>query len=130
MGRAKAVGHLSADDIRSGIRPYALHQIKLLRLLRMRGGFTSDQFDQWFRHPRREYKVWPIAIDGDGFIIGMGTNGGTYWAFMLDLLQHLIMIKAATTTRTGHDVLCYIPTNNTHRELLALERLWAQEKAA
>lgn len=85
---------MTADEIRKGIAPYRHEQRVLLRLLRMRGGFTEKEFDRWFRGRefRKRRMLLRGGLSGDALILGMGANGFSLWAEMLDLLQHMMLI--------------------------------------
>jgi hypothetical protein len=98
------------DDkkIRRGIAAYQHEQKVFLRLLRKRGSFTENEFDQWFRG--REWKrprFRAHGITGDTFILGMGMNGGNLWAEMLELLQ-MMMAIGMVDTRTESGAVVYL----------------------
>lgn len=112
-------------DLRVGILAYHHEQRLLLRLLRKRRSFTSDEFDRWLIG--REYKrrrLYMPAIEGDSFILGVGVNGGTVWAFMLELLQIMMQMGLVTTMR-HEGVLSYVIDDHraARRELAMLEAL-------
>lgn len=80
------------QNIRNGIAAYGYEQRIILRLLRKRGKFTDKEFDSWFkgREYRRPIRMTPLS--NDSFILGIGLNGGNYWAVMLELLQVMICL--------------------------------------
>jgi len=42
-----------------------------------------------------------MFFTGDTFILGMGRNGGSYWALMLNLLQIMVQLKMVMTRAEG-----------------------------
>lgn len=87
---------MDVEQIRKGIEPYAHERAVLLRLLRKRGGsFTAPDFDRWFvgLEFRRPHNVKLKFLPEDGFILGVGRNGGTIWARTLHLLQILCALE-------------------------------------
>lgn len=79
------------DKIRKGIAVYYREQRVFFRLLRKRGAFTETEFDSWFRHPRRNRRPL-VAPTSETLWLGMGRNGHTGWAIMLELLQLMVAI--------------------------------------
>lgn len=94
------------ERIVSGIAAYKKSQNLLLRILRRYKSFSENDFDRWFRNERRYFVPLGMGCDGDSFILGMGLNGGTYWAFMLDLMQKMMMI-GLIKTKTINGVIFY-----------------------
>lgn len=96
-----------AEGIRKGIAGYAREQAILLRLLRMKGSFTANEFDKWlkFREYRRP-RFYPRAITGDTLLLGLGQNGGNQWATWLDLLQHMMYLDLVDA-KTENGVVVY-----------------------
>lgn len=87
-----------ASRIMRGIEAYQYQCSVLDRLLRKRGGFTSKEFDKWFR--AREYKR-PLSsryvpISGESFILR-----ADYWGQMLELLQCMVALGRVTARRKG-----------------------------
>lgn len=78
--------------LEAGIASYEHEQRVFVRLLRKRGSFTEQEFDSWFigREWRRPVRFQRMT--GDTFILGMGLNGGTRWAEMLELLQVMMRL--------------------------------------
>jgi hypothetical protein len=90
---------------RAGIEVYQREQAMFLRLLRMRGYVTDDEFDCWFRRREQRRPGRYVPVTGDTFILGMGRNGGNEWARMLELLQVMVFLgDVAAKTRGGHVV--------------------------
>lgn len=55
---------------------------------------------------RRRILFRPIGITGDTFILGVGINGGTEWARMLDLLQCMAVI-GIVEAKEENDLMVY-----------------------
>lgn len=103
----KAPIKMTKSEIRAGIAAYHRAQQVFLRLLRKRGSFTEQEFDAWFKD--REFRRPTLSnsvIHEDSFILGIGLNGGTFWAEMLDLLQYM-MILELVDARRENGVLVY-----------------------
>jgi len=90
---------VASDDLlerrkyKRGIAAYEWERRLLLRIVRRRGSFTEIEFDKWLlgRESKRPLHLRPIT--GDTYILGVGRNGGTAWAFMLDLMHLMIAHK-------------------------------------
>lgn len=107
---------MDKETIKKGISGYQREQQALLRLVRKPGGLAASKFDDLFRgrEYRKRVKIRPTP--GDSFILGMGVNGGTEWAFYLDLLQHMMAIDLIDTIRNEKDEITYVmPTHLTDR---------------
>ena len=91
------------DDIKKGIATYKHEQEVILRLLRFRKGFTDADFDRWYqgREFHRRVPLRGGGITGDSFILGMGINGGTLWAEMLDLIHMMMRIGLVDCQKVG-----------------------------
>lgn len=96
------------DEIRKGIAGYAKEQALILRLLRRFGPFTERDYDRWLkgREYRRRCLLIGRGISGDSFILGMGANGGTRWATLLDLMQYM-MILGLIDAKTENGLVVY-----------------------
>jgi len=98
----------STEELRAsrvkGIAAYAHEQQVLLRLLRKRGQFTADEFDEWLygREWRRPLRMHPIK--GDSFLLGGVTGGARDW--WLDLLQHMMALDLVDA-KTENGVVVY-----------------------
>jgi len=88
---------MDRERVIKGIAAYQHEQEVFIRLLRKKGQFTESEFDKWFigREWRRPLKCSPIT--GDTFILGMGLNGGSKWAEMLELLQIMVALEIVDT---------------------------------
>ena len=98
------------NEIENGIAAYKRDQQVILRLLRKKGGaFTERDFDRWFRgrEYRRRVRLRAGGITGDSFILGMGANGGTLWAFYLELMQ-MMMRAGKLDAKKINGVVTYI----------------------
>lgn len=91
----------------------------------MRGYFTADDFDRWFvgRELRRPRFLTP-KVDGNSFVLGIGVNGGTQWAFMLELLQVLMQMGVVTTSRDKGKLFYFIGDLSNFKITLA----WAERQ--
>lgn len=103
---------MNDEKLRRGIDAYRHEQKVFLRLLRKRGSFTEHDFDRWLRG--REWKR-PCSkaryLTGDTFLLGMGMNGGTLWAKMLELLQ-IMQALGMINTRTENGAVVYLIGSN------------------
>ena len=92
---------MEKEQILKGIASYKKQQTVFLRLLKLKGGsFTERDFDRWFKPNNKKRLLVGNGISGDSFILGIGINGFTEWAEMLDLLQWMIragLIDAKTS---------------------------------
>ena len=95
------------EELRRGIAAYSKEQAIILRLLRRFGPFTERDFDRWlkFREYRRP-RFYPRAITGDSLLLGIGQNGGSQWAFWLDLMQRM-MVLDLVDAKTENGVVVY-----------------------
>lgn len=106
---------ISEDDrkrVIGGIADYAHEQKVLLRLLRKKGGaFTEQQFDSWFRYSARKYRRYPrfCAFRSNTLMLGFGARPRSSWTFMLDLLQHMILLGLVGVKR-DRSVVYHLPT--------------------
>jgi hypothetical protein len=103
---------LNKQKIINGISAYSREQKVLLRLIDRSGGLTQSKFDELFigREWRRGLHAHPI--DGDSFLLGASlVNGGTEWAFYLDLQQHMMMVGSVDTIRNDKNEIVYIRPN-------------------
>jgi hypothetical protein len=99
---------MNNGKLRRGIAAYQKEQTVFVRLLRKRGHFTEHEFDSWFRC--REWRrpcFRARGITGDTFILGMGINGGNFWAEMLELLQVMVSL-GMVDTRTEDGAVLYL----------------------
>lgn len=99
---------INIEEIKDGISEYHREQSILIRLIRMKKGLKSSHFDKLFKG--REYKRGLInhPMSGDSFILGVGRNGFTEWAWQLDLLQHMIRVGIVDTKRNEDNEIVYI----------------------
>lgn len=99
---------MDIKEIKNGIAAYRKEQEILLRLIRLTKGLTATRFDELFRG--REYrKGIPLRLmAGDSFILGVGQNGFSEWAWQLDLLQHMMAVGLVDTARNDKDEIVYI----------------------
>ena len=93
-------------EIKAGIAAYDKEQEALLELIRKTNGLTASKFDETFSgamlfSPRG-------GIEGDSFMLGLGQNGFTEWAWQLDLLQHMMSIGLVDTTTNEDNEIVYI----------------------
>lgn len=98
------------EAVKQGIAAYAHEQEVLLRLIRKPGGLPESKFDRLFLG--REWKRRTCirsGITGDSFLLGLGRNGGTEWAFYLDLLQHMIALELVGTILGDNEEIVYAP---------------------
>jgi hypothetical protein len=90
------VGLKSAiKELKEGLEPYRYEQNRLLRLLRFKGGgFSADDFDRWFRHPRRAKSRRKVRYFAPTTPLGLGISGGQFseWGLNLEILQALARI--------------------------------------
>lgn len=86
--------------IERGIAAYAHERAVLLRLLRKRGSFTEREFDHWYigREFKRQ-KLRIIPMTGDTFLLGIGANGFSEWAKMIELLQYMMRLGEVDAQR-------------------------------
>jgi len=99
----------SRKELIAGIAAYKHEQQVFVRLLRKRGSFTSDEFDKWFRDREwRRPSFRPKGITEDCFILGIGANGFSVWAEMLDLLQTMVRIGIVDTKSGNGGVVVYV----------------------
>ena len=77
----------TAIEIAEGIASYRREQTILLRLM----PFSDADFDKWFRNRESRQRPVPFhSVCGDAFLLGIGMNGFSEWAWWLDLLQHMM----------------------------------------
>lgn len=99
---------MDKQEIQIGISPYKKEQNILLRLISRCGGLTETNFDELFRY--REFKKpskMYFVPKPEGFILGMGSNGGNLWAEFLDLLQYMMLIGLVGTKRNDTGEIVY-----------------------
>ena len=80
---------MTKQEMITGIESYQHQQKVLLRLIRKHNGLTTSKFDDIFKN---RYKISPISLSPDSFILGMGLNGFDEWAWYLDLMQRMVFI--------------------------------------
>ncbi len=99
------------EKMRKGLKAYSHEQAILLRLIRKHKGLHQDKFDQIFGKRvgfgGKYHRVRRRGIAGDAFLLGIGINGGTEWAWWLDLLQHMMVIEPINTKRDENGKLIY-----------------------
>ena len=102
---------IDQEAIRKGIAGYAKEQAIILRILRRFGPFTEKDFDRWLkgREYRKRCMLYPRGVTGDSFILGMGVNGGSQWAFWLDLMQHMMALDLIDAVTKGGLVVYSLP---------------------
>ena len=108
---------MNKNDSKNGIAAYQREQAVLLRLIKMTGGLTESKFDSLFRgrEYRRPMKLRPML--GDSFILGIGSNGFSEWAWQLDLLQHMIVVGIVDAVITNDGEIAYvIPAQGQRRD--------------
>jgi hypothetical protein len=93
------------EEIKKGIAAYDHEQRVFIRLLRRRGTFTEKEFDSWFSG-RKFRKRRVHRFSRDTFILGIGINGGTLWAEMLDLLK-MMVVQRVVDAKTVDGVVTY-----------------------
>jgi hypothetical protein len=79
-------------ELWEGLEPYQYEQSRLLRLLRFKGGgFSADDFDRWFQHPRRIRSRRGCRHFAPTTPLLLGFSGGQFseWALNLEILQAL-----------------------------------------
>lgn len=82
---------LDEDEIRRGIAAYKYEQNMLLRLIRLKKGLSSDDFDRLFSGVRFTRRLRMRPVSGDSFLLG-GMNGEHSWQWWLELLQHMVRL--------------------------------------
>lgn len=104
---------MDKNKIIKGIEAYSREQKILLRLIDWNNGLTETKFDELFmgREWRKRVFLRPGGIDGDSFLLGMGLNGGTEWAFYLDLMQHMVLVGLVDTIRNEQNEIVYVRAN-------------------
>lgn len=94
---------MDKDRIEKGIAAYHKERKIIARLIRRFGPLSEDTFDRLLRGrdlKKPKFRVAPI--NGDTFILGVGTNGFNMWAEWLELLQYMVMLgEVETTTKDG-----------------------------
>lgn len=96
--------------LRDGIAAYRKEQDIILRLLRRRGQFTASEFDTWFgRWGNKRPRIRCRAYSPKAFILGVGANGGTEWAFFLDLIQHMIPLGLVEARKIKGEIVYSTP---------------------
>lgn len=112
---------MSKSDIKRGISAYGHEQAVLLRLIRKHGKLTASMFDKVFTNRPSRYssgicnfhrngkpvitKLSGVGISGDSYMLGMGANGFTPWAWWLDLLQHMMAIDLVNAKTENGEVV-------------------------
>ena len=102
---------MDIETLQAGIAPYAKEQAVILRLLQKNGQFTEQEFDSWFRGREWRRPIKCRFVTEDGFVLGMGANGGTEWAWWLDLVQHMVLL-GIISTKTKDEMVVYMKGAN------------------
>ena len=96
---------MDKEKIRKGIEYYKHEQDALLRLIRMKGGLSTAEFDELYSYRgvrKKRFMLKSCGITGDTFILGgmMQTTRDV----MLDLLQHMMALTwlIPNETKTGN----------------------------